>query len=681
MSLTYRPEIDGLRSLAVLSVIVYHLKIVIGNGYLLPGGFLGVDLFFVLSGYLITKILLIELGETGRLDMGQFYLRRARRILPPLLLVIFVSIPAAWAILLPTELLRFSESLMASLFFLSNFFWFFTSSEYGAQSGLLQPFLHTWSLAIEEQFYIVFPLVLQGLYVTRLRRRIGWILLALILFGLALSEVTTMVMKNLSFFSPTSRAWELLCGSGLAWLSIHTPTALKGWKGVRAVPALALVVLAASFVFVELDAVAHPGLVTVPVIAATCALIWFAAPNEPVTRALSGAVPVWIGKLSYSLYLWHFPIFAFGRQLSLDSPTFVHMAIWVALTFAFAWIGYRLIERPFRFSLPLKPFAVVMVTAIAAVPAFYRVVSQNDGFPGRIATGDLAERYGPNEIDNQVLRDQSWSLLREIAGGGSVRTPGGGLPYETGPAWYTDPSSRKILVIGNSHAKDFYNALVLNPEYFQGSEIARFGVSSDFEEAEIEAMLAAPNFQEADIVVVAPRYARTTVARLPMLIETIREQGKDVYVAGNTAEFIAPGERPVFDWFARRRALDVPLTAVNALAHGYEAEEPKLRNRAIEDIARAANVPYLSRRDLLCDDASRSCTLATDDELKTLYDNAHWTLDGATLFGQRMAKRGWFAEESSSLWPKDVYAASAEKSLEIAAQMVRPKRNAVRIKR
>jgi hypothetical protein len=255
------------------------------------------------------------------------------------------------------------------------------------------------------------------------------------------------------------------------------------------------------------------------------------------------------------------------------------------------------------------------------------------------------------------------------------------LPYETGPAWYTDPSSRKILVIGNSHAKDFYNALVLNPEYFQGSEIARFGVSSDFEEAEIEAMLAAPNFQEADIVVVAPRYARTTVARLPMLIETIREQGKDVYVAGNTAEFIAPGERPVFDWFARRRALDVPLTAVNALAHGYEAEEPKLRNRAIEDIARAANVPYLSRRDLLCDDASRSCTLATDDELKTLYDNAHWTLDGATLFGQRMAKRGWFAEESSSLWPKDVYAASAEKSLEIAAQMVRPKRNAVRIKR
>ena len=157
MSLTYRPEIDGLRSLAVLSVIVYHLKIVIGNGYLLPGGFLGVDLFFVLSGYLITKILLIELGETGRLDMGQFYLRRARRILPPLLLVIFVSIPAAWAILLPTELLRFSESLMASLFFLSNFFWFFTSSEYGAQSGLLQPFLHTWSLAIEEQFYMSHP--------------------------------------------------------------------------------------------------------------------------------------------------------------------------------------------------------------------------------------------------------------------------------------------------------------------------------------------------------------------------------------------------------------------------------------------------------------------------------------------------------------------------------------------
>ncbi|BBU54160.1 hypothetical protein KU6B_04250 [Mameliella alba] len=170
MSIRYRPEIDGLRAVAVLSVLVYHLKISLGGELLFKGGFLGVDIFFVISGFLITRILIAEFERERRVSLAGFYLRRVRRIMPPLLLVMICSLPVAFFLLLPSEIERFAQSLMAALLFFSNFFWFFELKEYGAQSGLLQPFLHTWSLSIEEQFYLFFPAVM-ALVLPRMSRR------------------------------------------------------------------------------------------------------------------------------------------------------------------------------------------------------------------------------------------------------------------------------------------------------------------------------------------------------------------------------------------------------------------------------------------------------------------------------------------------------------------------------
>lgn len=222
VKLSYRPEIDGMRAVAVLSVIVYHLKISIGDFDLAPGGFLGVDLFFVLSGYLITRIILAELRETDGVSIRNFYIRRARRILPPLLLVMLVSIPAALAILTPSQLERFGWSLVASLGFASNVFWYVEQGRYGASSALLEPFLHTWSLAIEEQYYLLFPVLLAAFH----RHRPHWIGPALVLsiaLGLAAAQLLTMRVSDLSFFSPTSRAWELLVGSLLAFAAERRP--------------------------------------------------------------------------------------------------------------------------------------------------------------------------------------------------------------------------------------------------------------------------------------------------------------------------------------------------------------------------------------------------------------------------------------------------------------------------
>ena len=160
MKITYRPEIDGLRAIAVSAVILYHAQIIILGQKLFKGGFIGVDIFFVISGYLITSLILKELITTGCFSFKDFYERRVRRILPALLVVILASLPFAWMYLLPDSFLDFSKSILYSLSFGSNFYFHFSGQQYGAESGLLKPFLHTWSLSVEEQFYILFPIFL-----------------------------------------------------------------------------------------------------------------------------------------------------------------------------------------------------------------------------------------------------------------------------------------------------------------------------------------------------------------------------------------------------------------------------------------------------------------------------------------------------------------------------------------
>jgi len=160
MKLTYRPEIDGLRAIAVGAVILYHAQITILGHQPFKGGFIGVDIFFVISGYLITSIILKELVTTGSFSFKHFYERRIRRILPALLCVMLVALPFAWMYLLPSSFIDFSKSILYSLGFSSNFYFYYSGQQYGAESGLLKPFLHTWSLSVEEQFYILFPIVL-----------------------------------------------------------------------------------------------------------------------------------------------------------------------------------------------------------------------------------------------------------------------------------------------------------------------------------------------------------------------------------------------------------------------------------------------------------------------------------------------------------------------------------------
>lgn len=636
MALQHRPEIDGLRAIAVVSVIVYHLKLTLGEITLLPGGFLGVDLFFVISGFLIARLIISEVDATGRLNLAEFYRRRARRIIPPLILVILVSLPAAWLILMPSELERFAASLAAALFFFSNIFWFFEQGSYGASSALLQPFLHMWSLAIEEQFYLVFPLAF--LLIAR-SRFVFAILCAACLSGFVLAVVTTEWRPHLSFYSPVSRAWELLAGVCLAWASLRRPAALMSTRLAGVLPSIGLGLIVVPIFVMPLSS-AHPGLPTLPVICGTCLIIWFARPGEWVTNVLSSAPMTFIGALSYSLYLWHYPIFAFGRHIAPEPGVF-DMGFWLVATLSLSYLGYRLVEKPFRYAVPPWIFAGSVVTSVALVMAFTSLSLRNEGYAARF--GALAEVYAENEFDNGVLREASWSILDNIAGeekigGWNAQAPSNA---EISELWFTDAAAQNVLLVGNSHSKDLFNALHLNRGQFPGFEFARFGIGTDVPEDQVDQLLRSPNFSAADIVLVTSRYHDMPMDRLPDLIERIKARGKTTVLLGNTPEFEQVGEVPLFDWYMRKHKAEADLDDINRLA--YEAETGAEVNRNIAQIAVGVDVPYVSRRSLICDDNDKVCTLVTPDARKAMYDEAHWTLEGAAYFGGLAARSGWFA--------------------------------------
>jgi peptidoglycan/LPS O-acetylase OafA/YrhL len=219
MKITYRPEIDGLRAIAVGAVILYHSQITIFGQQPFKGGFIGVDIFFVISGYLITSIILKELVTTGSFSFKYFYERRIRRILPALIFVMSASLPFAWIYLSLSSFEDFSKSILYSLGFSSNYYFWYSGHQYGAESGFLKPFLHTWSLSLEEQFYFLFPIILLITF-KYFRKYLIHILILGFVISLGLADWSSRNYPSASFYFLHTRIWELLAGSILAYFEI-----------------------------------------------------------------------------------------------------------------------------------------------------------------------------------------------------------------------------------------------------------------------------------------------------------------------------------------------------------------------------------------------------------------------------------------------------------------------------
>ncbi|MEL7105734.1 MAG: acyltransferase family protein [Pseudomonadota bacterium] len=648
MNTGYRPDIDGLRTVAVGSVLIYHLDLYVAGRKVFEGGFLGVDIFFVISGFLIAGLIRKDYLDTGRFSLLDFYERRARRLLPALFVVIGASFVAAAAILPATAMMDFAVSALAAIGFVSNIYWLAESQIYGAQSGLIAPLLHTWSLAVEEQFYLVFPLIYIAV-LARVRRGLAAVGLGAIAAGFVLALVLTRWDFSFSFYMLFARIWELLAGAVLAHALAARPALGQAVPLRWALPSLGLVLIAGSLLTTGLRD-GHPGLATLPVIVGTVLIIWFARPTDPVTRLLASRPFVAVGLISYALYLWHYPIYAFGRRLALMEPGPVDYAAWVALSFAAATATYYLVEQPFRRrNVVTRPvmIASLCLGAVAILGASVFTLDR-DGAPGRL-TG-IAALYGPANPDNLGLRAQSWDLLNDrLLGFGDAKPSLSEHAHspshdEATRLWFDpDSAAQKVLIVGDSHAKDMYNMLSQNLDILPGIEVARFGMAVEIKTEHLDALQASPNFAAADTVLVSFRYRRFAMDDLPLLLDVLAQSGKQVVLTSRAPEFEADSPFTTVD-LALRRDGKLDRDAVEALAWATRTVTPDHpTNQRLADYAEDYGFMLLDKEPLLCDRAAERCTMVTPDGRKMHFDYGHYTMHGAAVIGQRIADMNWLA--------------------------------------
>ena len=336
----YRREIDGLRALAVLPVIFFH-----AGFQAFSGGFVGVDIFFVISGYLITSIILTE-KSSGRFTLINFYERRARRILPALFVVMLACLPFAWLWLLPDNLNDFSKSLILVSIFSSNFL-FFNQSGYFDTAVELKPLLHTWSLAVEEQYYLLFPIFISILW-SKFWGRASGIILFVALISLIFSHWSAYNYPTANFYLLPTRIWELFIGALVAlYLFNHNQNSLSERKisSVLGIVGLMLIVIS---IFTFDEGTPFPSFYALIPTIGTALIILFTSQNELVGKWLGNKIFVGIGLISYSAYLWHQPLFAFARLRSFDAPTTGLFLALSLLAIFLAFLSWKYVEKPFR---------------------------------------------------------------------------------------------------------------------------------------------------------------------------------------------------------------------------------------------------------------------------------------------------------------------------------------------
>ena len=449
-SLSYRPEIDGLRALAVLVVVLFHAHLRV------PGGFVGVDVFFVISGYLITSLILRDLRE-GRFSLPEFWERRIRRILPALIVMVLVTLLLGGLLFLPSDYERLGKSAVAQALLVANLYFWRADSTRGGYFGPTseeRPLLHTWSLAVEEQFYLFFPLLLVLLFrFGRFRepRTLSRFLLTGLLVGLALAAIGVMSRPGATFYLLPTRAWELLCGAWIASLSVHGAPRGKFTREGSAWLGLAGILLPCWFYTKETP---FPGLAALPPCVGTALIIWSntrRSSDEHLTtvgRLLALRPVVFLGLISYSLYLWHWPVLVFGKYWRPQSwsPWYLRVGL-VLVSVLLAVLCWRYVETPFRkkVTMTTRPAAfrfAAVCTMLSLVCG--GVVAIFQGLPAR-----LPEVAARNEAAKFDLSDNREMTIEEVLQGDLTLI---GAPKLVAPP-------PKLLLWGDSHAMHIVPAL------------------------------------------------------------------------------------------------------------------------------------------------------------------------------------------------------------------------------
>jgi len=374
----YRKEIDGLRAIAVLPVILYHAGFTTFSG-----GFVGVDIFFVISGYLITTII-VDKMDKGAFLLLDFYERRARRILPALLFVVLCTLPFAWYWMLPQDLKIFSQSVIATPLISSNIFFYLTSGYFDAESEL-KPLLHLWSLAVEEQYYALFPVFLTLTWKMGKRWIIG--LLALVAFiSLIVAQWGSKAHPSFTFYLLPTRGFEILIGALVSLYFNYKQSGLSvRHSASQLVSLIGLALISYAIITFDKNTPTPSFYTLIPAIGA-CFILVYSNERNLVGRLLASKPFVGIGLISYSAYLWHQPIFAFARLRSINTQDDYFLGFLAILPFALGWLSWKYIEKPFRDKRLIGPQQIFVCSFLGGllllVIGIFGHLTQ--GFPNRL---------------------------------------------------------------------------------------------------------------------------------------------------------------------------------------------------------------------------------------------------------------------------------------------------------
>ncbi|WP_298873253.1 acyltransferase family protein [uncultured Bradyrhizobium sp.] len=587
----YRPDIDGLRAVSILLVVGYH-----AHPWMLPGGFIGVDIFFVISGFLITRILLAP----GGMPLATFYARRIKRIFPGLIVVLLAAYAIGWAILLPQPFRLLGENIVASALFASNLFQL-GQVGYFAPLAAENPLLHLWSLGVEEQFYIFWPLALIVLKRSSYRRQN---ILGAMLVSLGASMILAWENPDWGFYAPIPRAWELLIGGLLTEANLvrKSDSNILGAIGLGAIVASALL-FDRSMPF--------PGaLALVPVLGAALDIV---SPNAATNRMLLSSQPaVLLGLVSYPLYLWHWPLLAYLGILRHGVPNFLEIWAAVLAAFALSILTYRFIELPVRHRRGVVPALSITLASIAAVG------------PVTVASGGFLWRFPPelqaiaavSTDDNPAFRDHCF-----------LEAPGSSFD-----ASCIEPGAKPLLVLwGDSNAAALYPAM--SDAARQASfRVARFaapgctpildaGRSATCRDANGKAFALIAASHPEVVVLHAMWGFDNDLAKLGSTIAALRSAG--------VPRVVVLGPPPVW-----KRTL--PHEIINHYRFAHELPDwlgtgvsGPAEDELMANFGKSASVDFVSLRKVLCD--QRQCRVRTAAGEVIATDTIHLSSDGARL--------------------------------------------------
>lgn len=603
----YRPDIDGLRALAVLPVVFFHAGI---RGF--NGGFVGVDIFFVISGFLITSVI-VDDYDTRQFSIKKFYYRRVLRLFPALFVMISVVGALAIWVLLPAELVNFAKSVLATTFFFSNIL-FFEQTGYFAPAAQTMPLLHTWSLAVEEQFYLFWPLLIGLSYLSGPRRL--WTAVILTVLSFVLSVIWLRYDRTATFYLVPSRMWELGIGAILA-LAPRIDVSIRWVR--EAVAAFGALLILISIKFLN-STVPFPGeTALLPCIGAASIILVGGSGPSLIGRLLSSPPVVFVGKISYSVYLWHWPVILFAQTALLLEQTLTNRCIEIAVSILLGAISWRWVESPFR--QPKKRTASVDAVLVRAglVMAAFSIVSTV-----LIVSKGLPVRFTPDEL--QLASYEAYDGDRKYDAGKCFIVD---LRQRYDPAACLNRRDNRpvLLLVGDSHAAHLLPGLRAEMPDFDilqataaGCQpiIAPINSAEEACRAMLRAVLDWLPRNKVDMVVLAGRW---NPLQLPMIAPTVQK------LSDMTDKVVVVGPAPEYTTILPRLLVSEQRSP-NSVARGLVMQRFALDKQMAVEVGKTS-AQYIPLIQLLCPHAV--CRTSAAPGVPIEFDYGHFTDEGSRI--------------------------------------------------